>query len=661
VTRRGRRALLLLLVALAATHIGAALALLSPEQLRRRLVAAAHERLRGGEVEIEAVRLRPLERVRIPLARVRPRAPGPGGAVGEIAVEQLVVEHSPLALLSARYVPTRITADEVRITTADAPRLIEAIRALADVDLSGLLAEGGGDPAAGGERAEDAAPIRIARLRIVTEGRPIPLTREGGELLLERVLARPVAAPAGPSRRFDVSATSRVGPFETIDIAGVIDLDAALLTCDVRATNLDVRGRRLEALAPEAGRWFEALGPSGPVDLTLSLSVPWERPAETTVAGLAESYSVALRPPGFPRPITNVSGRIRFDGRRVSLERLRGVYGKGEASAHGSVADAARGAGVSLEVDGAGLDLAELRELPLPEPFGGALAALGLEGRAGLRLSLASAPGESLEESARFRVEAAVSGARALGGALGGVEARALLSGEAMVRAAAPTVSAAADGGGPPSPSGPRAAGTLRIDRASVLGAPLRGGHGRVVIESGALRVEEGEARLADGVLRGGGDVDLAGAGRARLELAITDARLAPFVSYLHGRPIDAAGRASGTLRLDRAARGAGVTARAVLAVAGVDPRTIPAMEPLAAAGLPLGPAPRGAVEVERRRDGSGEARAALSSEPTLALALAFDADLAVEGTAAAGDRRVSFAGPLDRPAVTTASAAPPR
>ena len=43
----------------------------------------------------------------------------------------------------------------------------------------------------------------------------------------------------------------------------------------MRASNLEVRGRHLEGLAPEVARWFRELGPSGPIDLAMVLTVPW--------------------------------------------------------------------------------------------------------------------------------------------------------------------------------------------------------------------------------------------------------------------------------------------------------------------------------------------------------------------------------------------------
>src|SRR5207237_3101952 len=95
---------------------------------------------------------------------------------------------------------------------------------------------------------------------------------------------------------------------------------------------------------------------------------PWQRPRETTVKGQVDCYGLTLAPAGFPRPFTDVAGRIRFSGTRVEIEELRGLYGSSSVHGHGSIADVERGAGVAVEAWAAGFGLGELGPAPAPGP-----------------------------------------------------------------------------------------------------------------------------------------------------------------------------------------------------------------------------------------------------------------------------------------------------
>jgi len=664
-------ALLGALLVIAAVDAGA---LFHREQLRRRIAAYATERMPGADLEIGRVSLRPLSWVRIADLRVRPREAGAPAtatstALGEVTIRSLTIEHSPTALLTGRYAPLRVSAEEVAVSTRAPGALLASLRAIAAEEWGDLARLGEG----AGPDEKEQAPVRIARLRLRREGGVIPFARPlsvtagvatEGEILLERVELRParvIALPPDPDgardgaaprrpRRYLVSATARLERFESIDVAGEIDLDAALFRCEVRATNLNLRGRHVEALGPEVTRWFDALDPQGPVDLALSISAPWERPADATVAGTAESFSVTLRPKGFGRPITNVSGRARFAGRRLVIEALRGVLGAGEVHAHGAVEDARAGTGVTLEVEGTGLDLPDLAALPVPPPYGAALAALALEGKSDLRVSLISDPQETLDR-ARFRIDAGLDGASALGGAVGGITGRVVLSG---TRASG------------------RAQGTLRLDRAQVLEAPIRGATGRISIDETAVMLEECEGRLAEGAVTGGGGI-IFGAGGSRthppgsafLDLSASDVALTPFARRAYERPIDLPGRASGTVSLRRSSVDAGLHARAVLALAGADLRALPLAAPLLEGGMLLGPAPRGALEFTRRADGSGEALLTLAVEGPAgppreeSAALAFDAAGVLGGHARGPDLALTIVGSLSAPRIATGTATP--
>lgn len=583
---------------------------LHPEQLRRRLTAFAGRFLRG-EVELEDVRFRLLSRGRIKRAVIRPRAAGKVEPAGELAIKNLILEHSPSQLLLGRYRVVAVTMDEVELRVEDPAHFLETFASLLETDPYGR---------------HPPAPVSIERLAIRYTGGAIPLVqsppRAASEgVVLERVRIIPetereaARAPAHagseddaemgaprPGRRYRFEATYRASNMEVLALGGRADMGAGTLALGLRASNLELRGRQIEGVSPEVARWFAELRPSGPVDLVMEALVPWRRPAAARLKGEIEAYQVRLDPRGFARPITNVSGRVEFEGGRFRLEAVRGLYESGEVTADGSF-DASAGAwpGIEVELAGAHLDLALLQGLPLPAPFRAALADLEPAGRGWIEINLDSTARDPAE-AVRFRGEVGAEDATIRDGALRGLAGAAWFAGETRE-------------------AGSRAVGSLRIERADAAGGlPLRGAIAKLEIAGGRLALSEVEGRLAGGRF----------AGTASL-------------GFGPGRPV----------ALDLVARGP------------IDLSPWPAFRPLeralAAAGHPPGPYEGGRLGLRADRVGGGSAAIALGPPGArdLAVRLDFDVAGAVSGTAVAGPEglRAPISGTLAEPRVATPTA----
>jgi hypothetical protein len=470
---------------------------LSPEQLRRRFRQTVEQAL-PGDVELEDVRFHVLDRGRIRRAILRPRTAGlrPGG---ELEFRNLVLEHSPTALLAGSYRVTRITVDELLCRIDDPVAFIETLRVL-------LRAPGtsGGDARDRGSWAGPAIPVIIDRLAIVAPTVRIPIAQldaaEG--VVLESVSIRPEGTSGrGEASAYDVQATYSSGAFQAIELRGRIDMTAGSLTTELRASNLEVRGRELVGLSREIGSWFEELGPSGPVDLLLQISIPWQRPEDLEITGEAEAFSLILEPRGFDRAIANVSGRATFGEGGLELHALRGNFAGSELHASGRIdAPASEKPGLDLEVEAERLELALIARLPLPRTFHRALSALGIEGRADARMRFTREAGAGAGQGARFRGETALRDVSALGGAFKDVAAQAWFAGNVAADQEA------------------LALGTLRIDRASVHGVPLRAAVAKLRIDEDAIELRGGEGRLAGAPFTATARIGLATASELRLE-----------------------------------------------------------------------------------------------------------------------------------------------
>lgn len=627
-TFRERRVAAVLAVALVLAGLAAAnvAILLSPEQLRRRLVAYTAQFVHG-DVELEGVRFGLTGRGQVARAVLRPSPIEGAEAGGELRIEGLRLDDAPLELwLHRRYHVLRIAIDSMEARVTDPARFLETFQRLVEVD-----PEGHAPP----------APVEIGRLTIDLTGggdAGLPLFTAAGKASQPIVLGRVRVVPEGGGRRFfRISATYKGGPLEACAIAGRVDMQAATLALDLRASNLDLRGRSLAGLSPGVQAFLAALGPAGPFDLTLEASVSWQRPRETAVQGQVDCYGLTLAPPAFPRPFTDVAGRIRFDGNRVEVEDLAGLYGSASVHLHGAIADVERGSGVDLGAWARGLDLVELGRVPLPEPFAGAVRALGLGGRGDLRIAVATEEGQGIEAA---RVEAALAAREPTleCAALAGVAGEVTLAGRLGPAEAL--------------------AGDLRIVRGELKIGGARGGDedapkppalravaGRIAIARGEVSIDRLEGRLADGAFHAMVRAGLGGAGGLlRVDVAARDVDLAPLAAAFFERPLDFAGRASGTLSISRAAAARFALIRADLELGPVDPRTIPAVSSLCEtllvpdasprAELPI-PFERGRFTLAREADGTGRAKLALGGPVgTIAADAAVRADGTLAGTA---------------------------
>jgi hypothetical protein len=620
---RRRAALAGLVLGLAALVAIDAAILLNPEQLRRRLVAYV-ERFVRGEVELEGVRFGLTGRGQVARAVLRPAAArgGEGGGRlegGELRIEGLRLDDAPLELLRGRYQVTRIAIDAMEARIHDPSAFLESFERLVEVDPEGV-----GPP----------APVTIGRLEVRIEGLDLPFfTPISGPvpIVLERVR---ITAEGGGRRFFRLAAKYKGGPLEACAISGRLDMQEATLTLDLRASNVDVRGRSLAGLPERARRFLAGLEPAGPFDLALVATVPWRRPRETAVRGEVDCYGLSLAPPGFARPLGGIAGRIRFEGRRVEIEELRGLYGASQVRLYGSVGDIEEGTGIDLTLSAPGLDLSEIAGAPLPEPISRAVAAVGLGGRGDLRVTLAGGVGAgrlaaslaAREPTVACALASKVAGTLELAGplALGPFEGAFRIERGELARAAR------AEGEEEPAAgAGGRA------------GPALRAVTGRIAIRADALVLEQVEGQLADGSFHGALEVGPAG-GALRADLAAREVAVAPIASALLGRALAFEGRATGTFALARRPGARLPTIKVELELGPCDPRALPPVASLCDAVLAgntrPGPAfERGRFSLSREDDGRGRAVLALEGRAgTLAARAALRPDGTLAGSAEA-------------------------
>jgi hypothetical protein len=627
---RFRRAMALVALGAAIVALFAAdiAILLSPEQLRRRLVAYASRFVRG-EVDLEGVRFRLLGTGRVERATIRPR----GEADMLLRIDGLTLRHAPLDLFFGDYRVTGIEVDAMEVRASDPARFLETFRQLFEIETV--------------ETARPPASIAIGRL-VFDLGAVVPLTPARGTTRVELRRVRIDPHPGAPGRLWRLLALYTTGPFEDCTISGRIDLGEAVFELDIAASNVDVRERSLVGLPAGTRRAIEALAPRGPIDLTLTARVPWRRLADARVAGRVDCYALSVAPPAFGRPFTNISGRVRFDGPRLSIENVRGLYGTNEVRASGRIEDAGRWARVELGFFAPGFDLSDASALPLPEPLGTIVRAVDPRGKADIRVSFATSHDEPLER-AGFRAQAETREAELWEGRV------ARLAGELSLEGILGT-----DG----------ATGRIRLERAEIAGVPLEGVAARAALSAGRLALDRAEGRAAGGAFWASLEADratIAGErGALRIDAAARDVRLAPLLSSLYGRPIDLDGRASGTLSIAREPAAPHSALRLDLELGPADLGPLPPLAPLFPA---LGAAGAGGARCRsgkfllQRAAGEGEGHVMLMLR-FLAASLAAEARIAPDWTIE-GEARVtpeagkaatySLKGPIEMPEVRPA------
>ncbi len=636
--RRTRRRRALALLAMAATlvlaHAVAATLLTTPDQLRRRLARVAAERF-DADVDIRAVELSLLAgRGRIEQARLRPRAAGePPGAppVCEIGVERAIVDHDRLALLGGRYRVRRITAERVDLRFRRARALLDTFQR--------LFAGGPIEP------GETPPPVTIARVVIHAEGdEPVPFLPAGAPATLERVRLTPREPGV-----WDVRATYRGAELEELAVEGRVDLREGVIRLDIAGSNIDIGSGRLLTLSPRLAALVSALEPSGPVDLRAKVVLPWARPDAASFQGELDCYGLRIAPPGLPRPIADISGRMTFRESELTIPQLRGLYGPSEVRLRGNVRDLVRGLGVEGDLFVRGLELAHLVRLaPEGSAPGTALQAVRLEGRGDLRVSARSS-GTSPLAAAEFSGTVALDGASAGGGAVSGLTGEVAFAGE--------PASAAGEAEGRT-----RFGAVIHVEVARLLGLEVHDVEGRVdagpdgtvslQVEGGTLGGAPFRAHVETGALpRDAADPRAATAALPfRVDAAFEGLPIARALEPLFGGATPLLeGRATGTLLVTRlAAEAAAGTpeVRVEALLADIRPFSFPmfasAGAALGAAGYPRDAFPRGAIRVDLDPGGGGRVRLDLVS-PAYTLALEGTVDAA--GTLA-GRLRATPAGP---------------
>lgn len=196
-------------------------------------------------------------------------------------------------------------------------------------------------------------------------------------------------------------------------------------------------------------------------------------------------------------------------------------------------------------------------------------------------MTVATEPALADEAFARIRGELRVEDGSALGGALRGLKGQAWFAG---------TVRRTAE---PPS----SAVGSLRIERAAVLGVPLRSTIARLAVSPAGVELTRAEGRLSGGTFRAAAGLGFPrSAGEApplRLDLAAREVDLGPAANALYDRHVPVRARATGTLTAvrDAGSPGARVRAEADLGPP-FDPAPLPAWAAVEEALARAGPGP---------------------------------------------------------------------
>ncbi|MHC4831562.1 MAG: hypothetical protein ACYTFT_14600, partial [Planctomycetota bacterium] len=335
----------------------------------------------------------------------------------------------------------------------------------------------------------------IGRVVLDTTLDPIPLISAPGEkeLVFESVRITP---QPGSTRflRLELVYRPQAAEIARLHVSGRIDLQEERLTLNARAQNLDL------AKAPPIGLPEGLLGlisrlrPDGPVDLTLTVNLPWRRPEELTLEGTAECYALSVHPLELPRPLTNLRGRVRFAGDTLTIEGLSGVWSTAEVLLRGTVqrvastddVGASPEARIDLNVTAWNIPLEELNPLDLPGVHA-PLRALRVRGRAAAhaRIGSARSPVDGRLNARLQRLDLQAENLVLAGAALESATSAITLEKRASAAAGAPVK------------------GRISLEGAIVLGVPIARAAATVRNEGRTLALEGLDLVLAPGHLTG--------------------------------------------------------------------------------------------------------------------------------------------------------------
>lgn len=260
---------------------------------------------------------------------------------------------------------------------------------------------------------ENPPPVRIVNGTIEMVVDPDPAAPPGPEGDGQAVAAilRDVTLEVTPDDegRFRFVGSANSDMFEHVNLSGVIDPETGDVDLQGRLVDLTISDALRRRLPPEAGSAFDALAlKSGDVDVELNELA--FRPGADPADRLAYDLRVQLRGgscrcPQLPFPIDDLSARVGFDGKTLTIDHAEGSNGATRVRASGWLAagDPAS-APMSLHVEADYLDLDERLKQKTPQQQLELWDVFKPRGRVDLRADISRAAGGPVGASASVQL-----------------------------------------------------------------------------------------------------------------------------------------------------------------------------------------------------------------------------------------------------------------
>lgn len=210
--------------------------------------------------------------------------------------------------------------------------------------------------------------------------------------------------------RFRFEGSARGDLFDHVDLKGTLDPDTGDVDLEGRLVDLTISDTLRRRLPPEAGDAFDALAlKSGDVDVELA-SLAF-RPAAAPGSQLAYDLKVQLRGgscrcPHLPFPIDDLSARIGFDGRALTIDHAEGSNGATRVRASGWIDASDPEAGpLAMHVEADELDLDDRLKQKTPRQFLELWDVFKPQGRVDLKADLSREAGGPVAASASVRLK----------------------------------------------------------------------------------------------------------------------------------------------------------------------------------------------------------------------------------------------------------------
>ena len=181
--------------------------------------------------------------------------------------------------------------------------------------------------------------------------------------------------------QLDLNLTARAGG-AYVQTSGSIQLNEPATSPNLK---IELRGLKLtpelrDILPPESRKLWDALQPEGVMDVTTELAVGKEKKEDLASRIILRPGRCSVRYDLFPYPLTDLEGRMIFEGDTLKLDGLRGRVGKGDISINGTLVTTQEGTQGDLQVEFQRLELDDTLRSSLPESWQAPLAAWKLGG-----------------------------------------------------------------------------------------------------------------------------------------------------------------------------------------------------------------------------------------------------------------------------------------